>query len=67
MKKTFVVDIKIQRNISVFDDDGPYRIEAHREFDVTDNTKLDEIMDIPIGQLILGSAYKPKEESHNGT
>lgn len=65
MKKSFVVDIKIQRSLRVFDDDGPYKIEAHREFDVTDNTGLDEIMDIPIGQLILGSAYRRTASDDN--
>ena len=58
MTKKFIVDIKIQRSISVFDDKGPYKVEAHQEFTVNNDTKLDEIMDIPIGQLILGSAYK---------
>ena len=58
MKKTFVVDIKIQRSLRVFDDKGPYKVEAHQEFTVDDDTKLDEIMDIPIGKIILGSAYK---------
>ena len=62
MKKTFIVDIKVQRSLSVFDDKGPYKVEAHQEFTVDDNTKLDEIMDIPIGKIILGSAYKPKSE-----
>lgn len=67
MKKIFEVDIKIRRSIRVFDDKGLYKVEAHQEFEVTDDTKLDEIMDIPIGKLILGSAYKPKEETTNLT
>ena len=65
MKKIFVVDIKIQRNLRVFDDKGLYKVEAHQEFEVTDDTKLDEIMDIPIGKLILGSAYKPKKDDED--
>ena len=36
-----------------------FSLEVDRVIDVDDDTKLDEIMDVPIGQLILGSAYKP--------
>ena len=41
---------------------NPYNIKASTIVDVDDDTKLDEILDIPIGQLILGSSYKPKEQ-----
>lgn len=39
---------------------NPYHVKATTTINVDDDTKLDEIMDIPIGHLILGSVYKPK-------
>lgn len=42
-----------------------FSLEVDRCIDVDNDTKLDEIMDVPIGQLILGSAYKPKVSDDN--
>lgn len=44
---------------------NPYHVKATTTIDVDDDTKLDEILDVPIGQLILGSAYKPKASTDN--
>jgi hypothetical protein len=37
--------------------DNPFDMKVTREIGVDDDRNLDEIMDIPIGKLILGSAY----------
>ena len=39
--------------------DNPFDMKVTRNIDVDDDRKLDEIIDIPIGKLILGSAYAP--------
>lgn len=44
---------------------NPYNIKASTRVDVDDDTRLDEIMDIPLGKLILGSAYAPKEDDED--
>lgn len=55
--KAFTIDIDIYATRF----NNPYHVKASTTIDVDDDTKLDEIMDIPIGQLILGSAYKPEK------
>jgi hypothetical protein len=39
--------------------DNPFDMKVTKNIDVTNDHNLDEIMDIPIGKLILGSAYAP--------
>lgn len=40
---------------------NPYSLEVSKTIDVDNDRKLDEILDIPIGRLILGDSYKPKD------
>jgi len=40
--------------------DNPFDMKVTRNIDVDNDLNLDEIMDIPIGKLILGSAYTPQ-------
>lgn len=37
-----------------------FSLEVTRRIDVNNDTNIDEILDVPLGKLILGSAYKPK-------
>ena len=37
-----------------------YDIKSRRVIDVDNDRNIDELLDVPIGKLILGSAYKPK-------
>lgn len=39
---------------------NPFDMKVTRNIDVDNDRNLDEIMDIPIGKLILGSAYAPR-------
>ena len=39
-----------------------YCIDVSRVIDVNDDTNLNEILAVPLGKLILGSAYKPKSD-----
>jgi hypothetical protein len=39
---------------------NPFDMKVTRNIDVDDDRNLDEIMDIPIGKLILGSAYEER-------
>ena len=39
--------------------ENPFDMTVTRNIDVDNDRTLDEIMDIPIGKLILGSAYAP--------
>lgn len=39
--------------------DNPFDMKVTKNIDVDNDRNLDEIMDIPIGKLILGSAYSP--------
>lgn len=55
----------INVEISTIGFDNPYHVKASTNIDVDDDTKLDEIMDVPIGKLILGSAYKPTAHDDN--
>ncbi len=39
-----------------------FSLEVDRTIDVNNDTNLNEILDVPLGKLILGSAYKPKSD-----
>lgn len=39
-----------------------FSLEVTRCIDVNDDTNINEILDVPLGKLILGSAYKPKSD-----
>ena len=39
-----------------------YSLKSLRVIDVEDDTNIDEIIDVPLGKLILGSAYKSKQK-----
>ena len=43
----------------------PLGLTIRLNIDVDDDRNLDEIMNIPIGKLILGSAYKPTVSDNN--
>jgi len=53
--KSFQITI----NIHATRIDNPFDMKVTKNIDVTNDHNLDEIMDIPIGKLILGSAYAP--------
>jgi hypothetical protein len=40
-------------------------LKTSTEIDVQNDRNFDEILDIPIGRLILGTSYKSKEDSNN--
>jgi hypothetical protein len=60
MRRIIMKGFTISVDISATRFGNPYHLKASTTINVDDDTKLDEIMDVPIGQLILGSAYKPK-------
>lgn len=45
--------------------DNPFDMKVTRNINVDNDLNLDEIMDIPIGKFILGSAYKPTVFDNN--
>lgn len=53
--KSFQITIDIHANRI----DNPYDLKVTRNIGVDDDRNLDEIMDIPIGKIILGPAYAP--------
>ena len=56
---------QITVNIHASRIDNPFDMKVTRNIDVDDDRNLDEIMNIPIGKLILGSAYKPTVSDNN--
>ena len=56
--KAFNIKVKIYA-VRIGND---FSLEVDRVIDVDNDTNLDEILDVPLGKLILGSAYKPSQE-----
>ena len=56
--RAFIVEISITA-VRVGND---YSIKSRRVIDVDDDRNIDELLDVPLGKLILGSSYRPKEE-----
>ena len=56
---SFIVDISIMTSRIIGNE---YNLKVRRVIDVDNDTNLDEILDIPIGKLILGSGYQPKNQ-----
>ena len=53
---SFVVEI----NITSTRIGNDYSVKSRRVIDVDNDRNIDELLDVPIGSLILGSVYKPK-------
>lgn len=61
--KAFHIDLHVTVTRSDLDANyNSFNAKVSRTIDVDDDTKLDEILDIPLRKLILGSAYTPKNE-----
>ena len=56
--KAFHINVKIYASRIGND----FALEVSRVIDVNNDTNLNEILDVPLGKLILGSAYKPKSD-----
>lgn len=59
--KAFHINVKIYASRIGND----FSLEVSNVIDVNNDTNLNEILDVPLGKLILGSAYKPKVSDDN--